>query len=575
MSSVLRNFDNIGNLEFNLSDIRKADAKHDLEDICNKSPNEVFETLPIKNNNTFYNENYILNKFINDVNDVENRYIRISNKLYTHDIDYKDNDEKDKNKIMNDSKAFNSRFCSNKTEREPKVDDPMSLIEELFRDNNIEGDIFFHVDVAYKKFKKDLSYVKERNFYWVNSKTQNYDPAGKVHPGTDIGRLICGFNYEKNTNLRFCWEDISPGIKRNILYPKWNSGSYSILESSIFTPYNIFMINSGTDINNYKTQETQVIITDEKKPNKYIYSNKDLSNKNGSNINLYQKLAKNFNSIFKSLFDKNDNSDLNDIINKSEPSNFDNKALIVSKFLGDSSQYLFTGIKNMQYRYKDNISQEIKTVISNNNNCFVSLDRIAVAAAIYLNVPIVLYDKPGGTFDLFISKDLVNVNALTNLYKDKFINENEKNLFNKIKINIENYETKYKDYETKYKIYAENIVDIEEKFLKFKEITTFEDKLYKQFLYFIHNLIIPFNFSSGITVYNIDILINKYKVFYDKYNDKKINDYLVILPIITDIFNIDKLIIIDNFEKNKLITNDILNKEENQIPFFKDFLRDF
>jgi hypothetical protein len=496
-----RKFDDIEELEIDLAILRMSDARHDFKRSI--AAKYIIKTIPGKLNVEGIDEDNILKMFVynSDMNDVQEsvkgRY-HFSLKV-KYDKDTVDDDNEIGN--SNDDSKFTSAYYSTNPYDKQFPKSGHSNIEKII-EKYIKGDIFLHVDISNKNFKKDISYFKNRKVFWVNSKTQNYDAAKKTHPLTKVGKKICGWGNRSNQHFFYAWENTMPGIKQNLFYPKWNR-EYEILESYLFTRYNIFM-QSMNDSNpmRYMDHESNIIICDPLEENKFVYADKSLSNKNGSNIEFYSKILK---TKIKNLFESFKNSTLfksiSTLTDTPTSGPFTKSSLVVSKYIGDASQYLFAGLSGIHYMYMVNEDNKVKQVVSNRNNAFVSCDRIAIAGAIHANIPIVIYDK-GSEFDIFILKEITNVSQdgkynqviLNSLIKEineqvEYVKELLESLPDEIvsETGLQRYEVIKKDIGTYFDELMGRQGDI---------ITS--DAEYQTFIRLIVFLLVPFNLSTNI-----------------------------------------------------------------------------
>lgn len=503
--------------EIYLTKLRTTDAKHDFHSSIHQK--YITETIPdlssnsVERNNTGISEDKILKEYVYDDNSyASKKYILHRNVPY---FKVQDNDEETNDDDKNiEFESFYSGTDKSRTLEEIKndgttqsgtQDNTLSAIETKLKECILEGDnktspvdIFLHVDTAYKSFKRDISYFEKYRLFWVNSKTQKYDPAGKTNPKTAVGKKMCGWGNNKNTNLFYAWEDTRPGIKQNLFYPKWEPGKYTVLESYVFTPYNIFMqTTNDEDVDDYTKHESNIVIYDPD-INKYVYADKSLSNKNASNLDLYTELVKkNMNSI-KRFF-----TDFSLLSRKPQNSPFNEASLVVSKFMGDASQYLFAGLSGIHYKYLTNQVTPNKEVVSGRYNAFVSIDKVAITGAINAGVPIVIRDR-GKTFDMFILKEIENrpkdpVAVLETRFK---------NLTGQIQqLNGELDALKAKQYNAttiiaKYGKIKNYIIDY---FKTYAETSISTDEMYKNFIKLICFLIVPFNFSSEVNTNGFEV----------------------------------------------------------------------
>jgi len=484
-----------------LTILRRADAKHDFRSSI--EPQHIIKTIPDldninkneRNSPTALSEEKILQDYVTGSSYVSGKYNVIRSEYYLSN-----EDDLNLNSFYSDDKfgEYTNKGLSN--------------IEKALDKIPAQADIFLHVDTSYKGFKRDISYIDKYKLYWVNTKTQKYDPAGKTHPGTDVGKEMCGWGKAKNKNLFYAWENTAPGIKQNLFYPKWERGTYKVLESYVFTPYNIFMqTTNDDDTDDYMKHESNIVIYDTN-TKKYVYANKTLSNKNGTNIQDYTKLIKdNFESI-KSLI----SSYFSGQITKNALP-FDDSSLVISKFMGDASQYLFAGLSGIKYRYNTNQGPDkIDNVTSGRYNAFVSIDRVAIVGAINAGVPIVIHDK-NKSFDMYILKEIQNVSTDTiNPVEELQLRiENLNSQIRQLKGEFDELKTKIEKAQVDIDEYNRNKSGIIEYFRKLSgelfngsdtEPNT-ADEEYKNLIKVMCLLIVPFNFSNKVTTsdYNIEV----------------------------------------------------------------------
>ena len=184
-------------------------------------------------------------------------------------------------------------FNSNITQRytiipinRPQHDNELKLskIQKELQQHGVFDDIFLICDVAYANVREDLTFVdkkKDQTFFWVQNAQTLYDPAGKTawHTGKDYGFQL------PDSRFLFCWENANR--KAITYYPNWDGDNISYGDDKHFYPEKMLYTNKDLyltiknekkedNYDNYKNHDAILIITDQKKPGFFAYSDKDL-----------------------------------------------------------------------------------------------------------------------------------------------------------------------------------------------------------------------------------------------------------------------------------------------------------
>jgi hypothetical protein len=321
------------------------------------------------------------------------------------------------------------------------VSGKQSIIQQELADLGIDRNIFLFVDTSKAKLKKDLTYAYgDTCFFWVDSRAQKYDAAGRTNPDSDIGKKMCGWTDPSNVNFRYCWENVQPGLTTGYLFnsykiPPQVPGYPQYPQECVFSKYDIQLLATTTDPNNPDLLEGKLVLTHgDERNQKYIYSDKTLANKSGTNVNLYAKAAASLTDFIAALTSPGTQMD-----------KWRNSSLVISKYCGDTLQALMTAIsmtigirvKYTNYSQQGNTIEEIPT---NQNSIFVTYDRIAAAFAIhFLGIPVIL-DR-GDTCDIFVPKSFQDP---CRQFMSAFPNENfYQDLLTKYNGLIQGYANKY------------------------------------------------------------------------------------------------------------------------------------
>jgi hypothetical protein len=345
-----------------------------------------------------------------------------------------------------------------------------SLIQECFQKAGIVNDVFFICDVAYANVREDLKYADERStqtFYWVQNAQTLYDPAGKTtwhsdnpyfekdanddietgasspsspsSPSSESGKREMCPNYFKKEGSKFlfCWQN----AKKNIvtLYPEWSKtlfpnpdSSYkfseNIPEQMMYTNKNLFLSIRTENVNDYASQEANLIITDSSKPGYYGYADKVLSAKgtgvlDASELASYRAKGNELKRFVKFINDSIKNPSTTKLF-LDEVMNYSSYFQVLAKKVGDASQSISCCQKQMNLqKFKNNVTgaktvENIEDFDSNGNHAFVTFDRIAIACALNFNCPIVIGNTQRA-FTIYIRKDLINIHKQFTIFFNK------------------------------------------------------------------------------------------------------------------------------------------------------------
>jgi len=461
---------------------RDADAKHDLkpippssrknngeitsDDVKNTYPLSTYEWGVYSNsNNGVKDEDSLLEEFVyqnlgtRELHDDIKNFYNFANVTYIHDTVY---DKKNKEEKMA-SKFYPIIKPDNLNEK--------SLIQEQLEKFGVKGNIFLFVDTAKAKLKKDLTYAYDDTiFFWADSRAQKYDAAGSTNPDTEIGKKMCGWNKGVNKNFRYCWEYVQPGLTTGYLFNKYDTTKTPILpQECVFSKYDIQLIATTTNAYDPNELEGKLVMTyNDNGKSKYIYSDKTLSNKSGTNVSMYLTAAQSISKFLSVLVPQN-----------TTISNWTNSSLVISKYCGDTLQLLLAMIAatigvyvlyelkpgEMQTEGGGKIQQigglnenNTKTIKTNKNCIFVTNDRIAAETAIYVLGMIVIFDR-GSTCDIFVPKSYQNP---CSQFKESFP-ENEayyKSIYDKYNRQYTEFSTNKDQFIEQINILKSNILEI-------------------------------------------------------------------------------------------------------------------
>ena len=258
--------------------------------------------------------------------DILEDYNVIIDLTFEHDISYNRKDPASK---------LTSKFYP-----QMDVSGKQSVIQQALAELGIDRNIFLFVDTSKAKLKKDLSYAYGNTcFFWVDSRAQKYDAAGRTNPDSDIGKKMCGWTDPSNVNFRYCWENVQPGLTTGYLFTSYKippqvPGYPQYPQECVFSKYDIQLLATTTDPNNPDLLEGKLVLTHgDERNRKYIYSDKTLANKSGTNVNLYAKAAASLTDFIAAL-----------TIPGTQMDKWRNSSLVISKYCGDTLQALMTAI---------------------------------------------------------------------------------------------------------------------------------------------------------------------------------------------------------------------------------------
>ncbi len=397
-------------------DSSRADAKHDFHTIFDKDTIQGYVTKSIPNTpyckdaNALTEDNFMTKYILNSEKKIDATYIE-SVSEWAQDIKADETFQKsvtDRYKIYKINRA---QHDSSKTQ---------SFIQLSLQDAGIEDDVFFICDVAYANVREDLTYTAKKpakqKMRWVQNAQTLYDPAGKTawHTGSDYG-------FKSNdSNFVFSWENAN--LKTMTYYPIWPGGEYNFTESfpetMLYTNKNMYMgIRADkNDTDDYKKQDSVLVITDPKKPGYYAFADKDLSSKgdgilNKSQMTSYRAKGNDLRNFVKFLKTETGETVGQRKILLDEVLDYSSEIQILAKKVGDASQSLSCCKPVMHFQeFQDNAAGfkgGVRNFDSNGNHAFVSYDRIAIGCALNYNCPIVLQNTQEG-FVLYVREDLVS-----------------------------------------------------------------------------------------------------------------------------------------------------------------------
>jgi hypothetical protein len=449
---------------------RDADAKHDLKPTQNTNNNGEIRTIDVKetypspsyewgvysNGNGVRDEDQLLSEFVYENLDTRtikgdiSDYYNFSTVTYLHDTVYDRNNKDEKMK---------SKFYRGNPADPVDISSRESLIQAKLEEFGVKGNIFLFVDTAKAKLKKDLTYAYgDTVFFWVDSRAQKYDAAGSTNPDTEIGKKMCGWNKDENKNFRYCWEYVQPGLTTGYLFNKYDTTkSPKLPQECVFSKYDIQLIATTTNAYDPNELEGKLVMTyNDNGKDKYIYSDKTLSNKSGTNVSMYNSAAQTISKFLSVLVTPN-----------TTISNWTNSSLVISKYCGDTLQLLLAMIaatigffvlfevktNDIITGFENSDNGGFKKIKTNKNSVFVTNDRIAAETAIYILGMIVIFDR-GSTCDIFVPKS----------YQDPYIQ-----FFDTFPDNEEYYNIVYRDYLEQSNDFIEKKGLLNEELIKLKE----------------------------------------------------------------------------------------------------------
>ena len=330
-------------------------------------------------------------------------------------------------------------------------------------------------DVAYANLRQDLQHLMHNNvdsstFYWLLTTQTSFDPAGKTN---FLSNPVTKKAFKTpNSKLKFAWQDYSEANAEISSYKKWdNAGPENIASDDtkkwLFTNKDAYMgiMSDKEEAYNWSRLESGLVIVEGKN---FWFADKSLSAINAKfNKSQYTQLGKKCQDMIKTIIDSS---------GFTYPT-FNDEISVLAKRFGDMPQALSCLNKNLnliEYVNTQNAPNTLKGMDkydlipgSDTNfykfntqslggcyNIFVSYDRIAVAAALRMGVPIVIFNKLNGFViysleglnDAGLKYDSMKVeNKLNTLLKHNFgnnfnsFNENVriiKLIYSRIKISI-------------------------------------------------------------------------------------------------------------------------------------------
>jgi hypothetical protein len=310
---------------------------------------------------------------------------------------------KPQNKANTLLKDYNCAFIN-----KPYYEKGKHTLNEAFQTITGKGDIFLVVDFFYSGFKDALVHLKGKDgptLYWVQNRQTLYDPAGKAHPQSDAGKKM----FQDNPRVKFCWENTTTTkfLPREI-YPFWSKSWDKPIQrltlqnknELFFSKNEMNLVIQSNPQNDYESQEAVCILKTEDK--KTVIMSKEMASKNAG------PLSKGEYAALESMLRKSlqggslqPNSSISAVRRTIEQHH------VAAKRLGDQGQALSCLKAGQLFHYMKNDREE--TIALNGLNCFVTHDRLAMAAAIAYQVPIVIYLYYGDThFAMFIKNDLLD-----------------------------------------------------------------------------------------------------------------------------------------------------------------------
>jgi hypothetical protein len=267
-------------------------------------------------------------------------------------------------------------------------------LDDVFAQRGIQ-DVYLIVDTYSSGLRDQLVKGKDIinppvKYFWVENRQTQYDPAGKTHPKSSAGKVL----FTNNNKLQYAREIIKTN---GILYPPWdvtdasfNINKFATKNKLFYSTNTIFQIAEKMTDGSINTR--CIMKTPD---NKYVVMDKEMS-----------KISKGlFNSItYAALFNKL-RVHIDNFINPANnapPADFTDAHHTVAKRLGDQGQALSTLPDKMLLETMDGKGFE-----SSGNHASVSIDRLAIAAALQYRAPIIIYCRYDGSLDIYIRKDKI------------------------------------------------------------------------------------------------------------------------------------------------------------------------
>jgi hypothetical protein len=248
--------------------------------------------------------------------------------------------------------------------------------------------IYFVVDTYRTAFSNALEKANQESgidMYWIQNNQTMFDPATKTIPTSSSGKKIF-----KNKIIKFGYENTNQFDK----YPSWDKDCVSV-NSKFFTKNEVtlYKYNKG---NSYESHASFAVI-----------------NKDGKYILFDSTMAARTTPLMQTDFIKSVCRSLDEYIYNANYKAVDylQEDKLLAKRLGDQSQALSC----MKSSFTLDIPIEKKTITTESiYHSFVTIDALAMSAAIIYNTPIIIYcypSKEGETrnMSLLIRNDIISV----------------------------------------------------------------------------------------------------------------------------------------------------------------------
>jgi predicted nucleic acid-binding Zn-ribbon protein len=435
--------------------------------------------------------------------------------------------------------------------------DKKNHLYEAYKEITKDNDIFLIVDFMNSGFKnalKALKYLQKDKeegptLYWVQNRQTLYDPAKKAHPGSKAGEQI----FKDNDRVNFCWENTkSVQFLPREIYPSWSQPwSKPIYQKNLANKNELFFSKNQMNLilqpdpdHGYDSQSAVCILKTE--DNNFAIMSEEMASKRGVNLKDLEY------SDLQTMLDRT-------LQNIGETSSQNAKKLkkmimqhhVAAKRLGDQGQALSCLNDGQEFT-----SKEGSTIALNGLQCFVTHDRVALAAAIAYQVPIVLFLYKGNKyFAMFIKESLFDDTKQTELKVEslqrqiKSTIEEQANMtkqYEEIKIQIEKYEENIKEYDKSLDSFKARIIDkLIEYQIKFNNVK-YEDneegteKIYRDFV---------------TDMYTFVVNMRKFQLLYEK-SKRPMEEIVSSLKM-------------DTIEFNKNVGKDDIDNIKNELDKFK------
>lgn len=285
--------------------------------------------------------------------------------------------------------------------------------------------IYFIVDTKNSAFGEFLRTTETKlstnkaKYIYVQNRHTLYDPLDKVNLSTPSGKEIFYKIIQErrqttekiNPSVQFAWEDTSPGMTQYVTYPNWASGQQTLYRN-FYSRHMLFQTLKGKP-DEYKKHDTKVfmrLMSPTGTPtNNLVVFNKEIAQKSGG--------------VMAALFSfgNDDIQNVRQIIGSSDGNiiKIQNEHHYIAKRLGDQGQALSACESTLRLLLKSDI-QTIEQHQSNGKHCFVTFDRPALAFALMVGVPMVLFCYTNGAFDLYVHQKINSQGNMLLNNKDRY-----------------------------------------------------------------------------------------------------------------------------------------------------------